>query len=182
MAARGSRVQIPGADLAPLIKPYCGSIPHKIEEDGTDVSSATIFLTHTKKNESSGVQQTKWSHTVLLLCVTLASPLTLASLSLLSKKETIIVLTLERHFSKWSLSSISMAENWLEMQVLRPRPSLLSHKCQQGLWGSNAHSSLGSSAQQDYWMAKALFWAPQAPDQSPPVLPTPGAVPVPLQL
>ena len=31
---QGSQVWIPCVDLAPLIKPYCGSIPHKkIEED-----------------------------------------------------------------------------------------------------------------------------------------------------
>ena len=30
---RDSWVRILGADLAPLIKPHCGSIPHKIEED-----------------------------------------------------------------------------------------------------------------------------------------------------
>ena len=28
-----SQFQIPGADLAPLIKPHCGGIPHKVEED-----------------------------------------------------------------------------------------------------------------------------------------------------
>ena len=32
-AAGGLQVQMPGADLAPLIKPCCGSIPNKIEED-----------------------------------------------------------------------------------------------------------------------------------------------------
>ena len=32
-AASGSQVQIPGVDLAPLIKPCCGGSPHKIEED-----------------------------------------------------------------------------------------------------------------------------------------------------
>ena len=31
--AQGSRAWIPGADLAPLIKPHCGCIPHKTEED-----------------------------------------------------------------------------------------------------------------------------------------------------
>ena len=31
--AQGSQVQILGADLALLIKPCCGGIPHKIEED-----------------------------------------------------------------------------------------------------------------------------------------------------
>ena len=30
----GSQVQIPRADQAALIKPCCGSIPHKREEDG----------------------------------------------------------------------------------------------------------------------------------------------------
>ena len=30
--AWGLQVQIPGADLVTLIKPHCGSIPHKIEE------------------------------------------------------------------------------------------------------------------------------------------------------
>ena len=32
-AARGSQVQTPGTDLAPLVKPHCGGIPQKIEED-----------------------------------------------------------------------------------------------------------------------------------------------------
>ena len=31
--AQGSQVQIPGIDLGLLIKPHCGSIPHKVEED-----------------------------------------------------------------------------------------------------------------------------------------------------
>ena len=31
--AQGSQVQIMGMYLAPLIKPQCGRIPHKIEED-----------------------------------------------------------------------------------------------------------------------------------------------------
>ena len=31
--ARGSQVVIPGTDLAPLVQPACGGIPHKIEED-----------------------------------------------------------------------------------------------------------------------------------------------------
>ena len=30
----GLQVQIPGIDLAPLVKPHCGSIPHKVQEDG----------------------------------------------------------------------------------------------------------------------------------------------------
>ena len=33
LAAQGSQVQIAGVDLAPLVKPCCGDIPHKIEED-----------------------------------------------------------------------------------------------------------------------------------------------------
>ena len=33
LAARGSQVQIPGTDLALLIKPCCSGIPHKVEED-----------------------------------------------------------------------------------------------------------------------------------------------------
>ena len=32
-AGRGSQVRIHGADLAPLVKPLCGGIPHKIQED-----------------------------------------------------------------------------------------------------------------------------------------------------
>ena len=32
-AAQGSQVWIPSVDLAPLVKPHCGSIPHKIKED-----------------------------------------------------------------------------------------------------------------------------------------------------
>ena len=33
--AQGSLVQIPGADMAPLGKPYCGGHPtYKVEEDG----------------------------------------------------------------------------------------------------------------------------------------------------
>ena len=33
LAAWGLQVQIPGVDLAPLVKPCCGSITHKIEDD-----------------------------------------------------------------------------------------------------------------------------------------------------
>ena len=65
--ARRLQVQIPGTDLTPLVKPRCGSIPHKIEEDwhrcqlsnnlpqakrrrlATEVSSGPIFLTPTHK-------------------------------------------------------------------------------------------------------------------------------------
>ena len=30
---QGLQVQISGTDLAPLVKPHCGCIPHKVEED-----------------------------------------------------------------------------------------------------------------------------------------------------
>ena len=33
LVAQGSQVQISGVDVAPLVKPCCGGIPHKIEED-----------------------------------------------------------------------------------------------------------------------------------------------------
>ena len=49
LAAQGSQVWILGMDIAPLVKPCCGGIAHKIEEDGTDVSSVAVFLTHTEK-------------------------------------------------------------------------------------------------------------------------------------
>ena len=42
--AWSSQVWIPGVDIAPLIRPHCGGIPHKIKKMGTDVSSDTIFL------------------------------------------------------------------------------------------------------------------------------------------
>ena len=51
-AAWGSQVQIPGADLALLVKPCCGDVPHKIEKIGTDVSSAITFLK--QKERKSG--------------------------------------------------------------------------------------------------------------------------------
>ena len=31
--AWGLQVQIPEVDLAPIVQPHCGGIPHKIEED-----------------------------------------------------------------------------------------------------------------------------------------------------
>ena len=31
--AQGSQAQIPGTNLAPVIEPHCGGMPHKIEED-----------------------------------------------------------------------------------------------------------------------------------------------------
>ena len=31
--ARGSQVQVPGTDLALLVKPCCGGIPHEMEGD-----------------------------------------------------------------------------------------------------------------------------------------------------
>ena len=33
LADWGSRVRIPGTDLARLVKPHCGGFPHKVEED-----------------------------------------------------------------------------------------------------------------------------------------------------
>ena len=44
LVAWGSQVWIPGKDLALLVKPRCGGIPHKTEKIGTDLSSVTIFL------------------------------------------------------------------------------------------------------------------------------------------
>ena len=43
-AVQGLQVQILGADIVPLVKPHCGGVPHKMEEDGIDVSPATTFL------------------------------------------------------------------------------------------------------------------------------------------
>ena len=68
-AALGLRVQIPGTDVAQLIKSHCGSIPRKTEEDwhrselsnnlpqtkrgrlATDVSLGPLFLTKNKKRK-----------------------------------------------------------------------------------------------------------------------------------
>ena len=52
--AWGSQVLIPGLDLhtAQLNKPCCGGIPHKIEEDGHNVSSGRIFLSKKRKERA----------------------------------------------------------------------------------------------------------------------------------
>ena len=48
--AQDWQVQIPVRDLAPLIKPHCGGIPHtKRGRLAMDVSSGPIFLTHKKQ-------------------------------------------------------------------------------------------------------------------------------------
>ena len=45
LVAQGSLVQIPGADMAPLVKPFCGRhLTYKVENLGTDVSSGPVFL------------------------------------------------------------------------------------------------------------------------------------------
>ena len=44
LVAVSLQVWIPGTDLTPLVKSHCGGVTHKAEEDGIDVSSATIFL------------------------------------------------------------------------------------------------------------------------------------------
>ena len=51
--AQGLQVQIPGADLALLIKPCCGGIPHETEEDWhTFWLRANLPQTQTKKIKS----------------------------------------------------------------------------------------------------------------------------------
>ena len=50
-AVRDSQIEIPGSDLAPLVKPHCGGMLHKTEEDWHNVSKATTF--HQKKKISS---------------------------------------------------------------------------------------------------------------------------------
>ena len=71
--ARGLQVQILGTDLALLVRPCCGGIPHKIEEGwhrcllsdnlpqaergrlATGISCGPIFLTHTHKFRTAKV-------------------------------------------------------------------------------------------------------------------------------
>ena len=54
LAARGSLVLIPGADMAPLGTPCCGSRPtYKVEEDAHDVSSGPGFLSKKRRTGSS---------------------------------------------------------------------------------------------------------------------------------
>ena len=51
--AQGSRVLIPGGDMAQLGTPYCSRRPtYKVEEDGHDVSSGPVFLSK-KRNVGS---------------------------------------------------------------------------------------------------------------------------------
>ena len=61
LAAWGLQVQILGVDLALLIKPHCGGVPHEIEDVGTDVSSVTIFLIHTHTKTKKPPQNVKLS-------------------------------------------------------------------------------------------------------------------------
>ena len=51
-AACGSRISIPGADLALLVKRCCNGVPHKTGRLATDVSSGLIFLR--QKNSREG--------------------------------------------------------------------------------------------------------------------------------
>ena len=50
LAAWGSQVWVPGAELAPLVKPCCGGIPYKIEEDWHRCY-LRANLPHTKKGK-----------------------------------------------------------------------------------------------------------------------------------
>ena len=74
LVVRGSQAWIPGVDLALLIKPHCGGVSQKIEEDwhrcqlsdnlpqaksgrlATNVSSGPIFLIKKKKRERETAQ------------------------------------------------------------------------------------------------------------------------------
>ena len=53
LAAWGSGVQILGTDLAPLVKPRCGSIPHKTEEGWQQMLAQGQSFSH-KKNRKKG--------------------------------------------------------------------------------------------------------------------------------
>ena len=58
--AQSSQVQIPGVDLAPLVRPCCGCIPHKLEEgwqqklaqgqasSQKEINESVIMLLHSK--------------------------------------------------------------------------------------------------------------------------------------
>ena len=51
LAARGSPVRIPGADMVLLGTPCCGRRPtYKVEEDGHDVSSGPGFLSEKEED------------------------------------------------------------------------------------------------------------------------------------
>ena len=53
-AAHGSPVRIPGVDMPLLGKPCCGRRPTcKVEEDGQDISSGSVFLSKKRRIGSS---------------------------------------------------------------------------------------------------------------------------------
>ena len=50
LVAQGLLIWIPGADMAPLGNPCCGSVPHiKYKKMGTDVSSGSVFLSKKRR-------------------------------------------------------------------------------------------------------------------------------------